>query len=163
VTDDTHGRSLDDHTFVGRPDEVEDDSPRLVPPGRGGVAGPLGGGDDDRPDVTVFIGAPADRRVEVVAWLVVASGDGRGRDYRLHDVTTRIGGAPESDIRLAGDEYASTRHAEIRVERGEHVLVDLESTNGTFVNDERVKGGTLADGDRVRFGLSEFVFKCARI
>ncbi len=154
------GRSLEDDTFVETPGRS--DSPPLVPRG-GSQAAPPPPADEDRPDMTVFIGAPADVRSTAVAWLVAASGEARGRDYRLKDSVTRVGAAPESDIRLTGDEYASTRHAEVRFERGEHQLVDLESTNGTFVNDERVRGATLADGDRIRFGLSEFVFKCARL
>ena len=39
---------------------------------------------------------------------------------------------------------------------GSLLLEDLDSTNGTFVNDKRVQRGTLTQGDRVRAGRVEF-------
>lgn len=167
-SDPSEGRSLDDVTFVsGRP--ATDPSPPLAPSHSApqlpaGVPSTLGtGGDEEElPDATMFIGAPADLRTLTVAWLVVGAGDSRGRDYRLQDQTTCVGGSPESDIRLT-DEYASSRHAEIRVANGQYVLHDLKSTNGTFRNDDRVQQVVLQDGDRIRFGLSDFVFKCVEL
>ena len=40
-----------------------------------------------------------------------------------------------------------------------YVITDLDSGNGTFVNDERVKTRKLKDGDRVRLGDRAFVFR----
>jgi pSer/pThr/pTyr-binding forkhead associated (FHA) protein len=45
---------------------------------------------------------------------------------------------------------------------GEIEIVDLESTNGTFVNDRRVHRGVLATGDRVRVGRVELLVMDAR-
>ena len=42
---------------------------------------------------------------------------------------------------------------------GDLEVRDLDSTNGTFVNGERINQHTLTDGDRVSFGSSEWVFK----
>jgi pSer/pThr/pTyr-binding forkhead associated (FHA) protein len=44
-----------------------------------------------------------------------------------------------------------------RLEAGEAamVVVDLESTNGTYVNDARIERGTVGDGDRLRVGRVE--------
>ncbi|GJM44552.1 MAG: hypothetical protein DHS20C21_13940 [Gemmatimonadota bacterium] len=159
----SQGRSLDDATFVGG---APDGSPPLRPPTSDpAVPSLLGASDDeeDLSDATRFIGAPVDARVTVVAWLVAASGSGRGRDYRLQPGTTTVGGAAESAIRLVGDEYASTHHAEIRQEGGGYVLHDLRSTNGTFHNDARAQQVVLQDGDRIRFGLSEFIYKCVQL
>ena len=44
----------------------------------------------------------------------------------------------------------SRHHAELRVEGDEVVLVDLGSTNGTFVNSEPVRRVALTDGTRVK-------------
>lgn len=150
------GRTVDDATFVGA---------RPAEPSRPLVSLPSvpAAEDEDYPDATRVIGPPVDLRTTVVAWLVAASGPSRGRDFRLGPRPTRVGSAPEAEIRLTGDPYVSTAHAEVVVE-GEEVLVrDLGSTNGTYRNDDRIRDARLTDGDRLRFGLSEFVFKSVRL
>jgi hypothetical protein len=144
------GRPLDQATVVeGPPPDAE-----------------LHGGEADLEagsDVTRFIGPPVDPRVTTVAWLVAVTGAARGRDYRLPDGVTRVGTAAECHIRLPREQYVSTSHAELRVREGEYVLRDLNSTNGTFRNEERITEVVLRDDDRVRFGLSTFVFKSVRL
>ncbi|MFJ1755653.1 FHA domain-containing protein [Kitasatospora sp. NPDC088134] len=67
-----------------------------------------------------------------------------------------IGRMTGSDLRL-GDGTVSRRHAELRFEGGHWVLYDLGSSNGTYVNDRRVAGGTVVrPGDRLRFGRLGF-------
>ncbi len=66
-----------------------------------------------------------------------------------------IGRHPLSDLRFDPDRDldVSTRHAEIRGQDGRYVIHDNTSTNGTFVNGERVlPDRELADGDRIAFG-----------
>lgn len=66
-----------------------------------------------------------------------------------------IGRHPRSDLRLdpEKDLDVSTRHAEIRLLDGSYTLYDNGSTNGTFVNGERVlPARVLRDGDRIAFG-----------
>jgi len=54
----------------------------------------------------------------------------------------------------------STSHAKLQRREGVWVLVDLDSTNGTFVDGERVKGeAPLAPGATVRFGDVQLVFE----
>lgn len=150
------GRTVDDATFVGaRP--AEPSRPLASLPAVPAAA------DEDYPDATRVIGPPADLRTTVVAWLVAASGPSRGRDFRLGPRPTRVGSAPEAEIRLTGDPYVSTAHAEVAVEGEEVIVRDLGSTNGTYRNDDRIRDAHLADGDRLRFGLSEFVFKSVRL
>lgn len=67
---------------------------------------------------------------------------------------TTIGRHPDSDI-VVGDESASRLHAEIHWigDRDTPVLRDLGSTNGTFVNRERLsQPGVLRPGDQIRIG-----------
>ncbi len=109
-------------------------------------------------DVTQVLDAPVGRE-SLVAWLVLADGPARGRDHRLPGGTIRLGGDPDCDISIGHDQYASAQHAEISFREGQYQIRDLGSTNGTFVNDERVAEAVLRDGDRVRLALTEFVYK----
>src|SRR5579871_4465868 len=62
-----------------------------------------------------------------------------------------IGRSPDND--LAVDNLAvSNYHARVYVEAGRLVVEDLDSLNGTFVNDLRVERATLHDGDSIWVG-----------
>ncbi len=68
-----------------------------------------------------------------------------------------IGRSRGCDLRLpSGD--ASRRHAEIVPVTGGYVMRDLGSTNGTFVNGERVDQRQLRPGDRIRIGSNSILF-----
>lgn len=67
------------------------------------------------------------------------------------DVT--FGRSPDADAPLVEDQFASGRHARVEVREGRVHLVDLGSTNGTFVNGDAVHGErVLAVGDVVTIG-----------
>ena len=53
----------------------------------------------------------------------------------------------------------SSRHAEIVAEEHDYVLRDLDSPNGTFVNDARIVEHRLKEGDKVTVGGKVFLFK----
>jgi pSer/pThr/pTyr-binding forkhead associated (FHA) protein len=53
----------------------------------------------------------------------------------------------------------SRHHAELRVENDQVVLVDLGSTNGTFVNGQPVRRVTLSDGTRIALGRTTLIFR----
>ena len=65
-----------------------------------------------------------------------------------------IGRGRENDIRLGrNDTLASARHAELTLEGDTWYLRDLGSTNGTFVNDQKLAApAMLQPGDKVRVG-----------
>ena len=70
-----------------------------------------------------------------------------------------IGRSPSCDIVLEGDELASRRHALIRARGGRYTLVDLGSSNGTYVNGYEIHGESeLHDGDRIAIGSHELIF-----
>ncbi len=92
------------------------------------------------------------------ASLSVSEGEAPGREYRLHKRVVTIGRLPECDVVLA-DAGASRRHATIRAESGGHLLTDLGSTNGTFVNDEAIGERWLEDGDRITIGSTVIEFR----
>jgi hypothetical protein len=83
---------------------------------------------------------------------------GRQRTYEITTPLVILGRGTDCDLRLV-DPGVSRHHAEIRVEDGEVVLVDLGSTNGTFVNGQPVRRVPLTDGTRVTLGRTTLVFR----
>ncbi|HZQ27758.1 MAG TPA: DUF3662 and FHA domain-containing protein [Acidimicrobiales bacterium] len=71
-----------------------------------------------------------------------------------------IGRLPECDIVL-GDTKVSRRHAEVRRDGGDVVVVDLGSTNGTKVNGAGVRERRLADGDEITVGTTTLRFEAS--
>ncbi|MFZ5920719.1 MAG: FHA domain-containing protein [Chloroflexota bacterium] len=84
--------------------------------------------------------------------------DPSGREHVLEHESTRIGRAAENEI-VVLEKRASREHARIRREGRRTLLEDLGSTNGTFLNGERVSGTiSLRDGDQVTVGDVTFTF-----
>jgi hypothetical protein len=79
--------------------------------------------------------------------------------YRV-DGELSIGRGADVSVML-NDPSVSRRHASIAVVNGVPVLRDLGSTNGTFVNGERVETRTLSAGDRLTFGNTEMRIESA--
>src|SRR6266571_7125323 len=78
-------------------------------------------------------------------------------EYQLGPRTS-IGRVKENEISIPKPSV-SRKHAVIAQTPQGYVITDLDSGNGTFVNDERVKTRKLEDGDRVRLGDRAFVFR----
>ena len=74
-----------------------------------------------------------------------------GQRIVLGEYSLSIGRLPECTITLA-DTNVSRQHAEIRPAGTGFELVDLDSTNGTFVNGVRIRQHMLDDGDIISFG-----------
>ena len=70
-----------------------------------------------------------------------------------------IGRKSDADVVLT-DPYISRRTAKIRRDSGNYLVVNLDSTHGTFVNVGRIKIQTLKNGDRIHLGGVEFLFSC---
>lgn len=94
---------------------------------------------------------------QLLGWLVPIDGPQRGELYTLAPLSV-IGTEPTCNVVLT-DQYMSTKHAEIKAENGLWILRDLGSTNGTYVNDQRISQRELVDNDFIRFGQSVVKFK----
>jgi pSer/pThr/pTyr-binding forkhead associated (FHA) protein len=77
--------------------------------------------------------------------------------HEIAEDTIRIGRAADNDLQV-DDPSVSSHHAEILFKNGSHVIKDLGSTNGTFVNDSPAKEQELAEGDRLVFGHVDALF-----
>lgn len=97
--------------------------------------------------------------IEAAAWLIADRGPRKGQMHRLDGERVTIGASGSSQV-VIDEPEVSEPHASIRFRDGTFSISDLDSTNGTTVNGEPVVRGDLADGDRIGFGASEWVFKC---
>lgn len=88
----------------------------------------------------------------ITAVLNVLEGCHHGKVFALRGGDNLLGRAQEANVQL-DDHGVSRRHARLRVDvSGEVELLDLGSTNGTFVNGERISKESLKLGDRIRVG-----------
>ncbi|MEI2732048.1 MAG: DUF3662 and FHA domain-containing protein [Dermatophilaceae bacterium] len=134
-----------------------------VPSAGAGTVG-AGTGPPSSEPTTAYHPQPARRRPTVSAvarpWL-----EFDGERYPLLGPLTVIGRDASADIVL-DDQGISRRHSEIRVTNdGPHLVAsirDLASTNGTFVNGERITSTRLRDGDRVTVGRTSVVYRAGK-
>jgi pSer/pThr/pTyr-binding forkhead associated (FHA) protein len=87
------------------------------------------------------------------AVLVHPPDGGRASVARLTGSLT-VGRSPDCELRIE-DTYASNQHARLFGRNGAWYVEDLGSTNGTFVNDQRLAAPALVQpGDRIRIGTT---------
>ena len=94
--------------------------------------------------------------------LFVVISDSSGTEIK-HQIKTSeciLGRGEDSDI-IINDPEVSRKHSAIDIYENKFVIRDLESTNGTYLNDTRIKEDLLKEGDRIRIGntLITFVVK----
>ena len=85
------------------------------------------------------------------------SGPMAGRKLPLSAQKYSMGRKPNLDIAL-NDDACSGEHAELRMEDGAWKIVDLHSSNGTWLNDHKISSEVLKGGDVVQVGDTRFVF-----
>lgn len=105
---------------------------------------------------------PTDRTMVITMkpLLHVTKGPDSGRLFEVSlDAATSIGRADGNDAAL-GDRTVSSQHCRIRpLPDAGFEVIDLQSTNGTFVNDRRVSRQRLAAGDVIKVGESSISFR----
>jgi hypothetical protein len=96
----------------------------------------------------------------VVAWLVGINGASRGESYAVRMGRNVIGRDRRSDI-IVSDDQASSHHADLvfRPEERRFILMDHNSTNGTYVNETEIEPRRdLLPKDIIRIGSQKFLF-----
>lgn len=74
------------------------------------------------------------------------------------DRTIHIGRSPANEVALK-EAKVSRRHAEIQCVGGKYILMDLESSNGTFIGGKKITEQILKNGDEILIGNTKMVFK----
>ena len=113
----------------------------------------------DEQEITT-LGADAQAREipkEMQVALRVLEGAEPGRDYPISYTPVTLGRDSLSGISFP-DPKMSRQHAALVWAGSEFIVKDLGSTNGTFVNDKRVKQAVLANGDKLKLGNTVFEF-----
>lgn len=99
-------------------------------------------------------GAPRRERRARLQLKVVSPRERKGAVYDPGEEIT-LGRAPSCGVALEGDSYASKMHARLFRQDGELWIEDLGSTNGTFLDSDRVTAPTrLRRGDRIQVGAT---------
>ena len=94
---------------------------------------------------------------EVKSKLLVVNGSNAGEEFVLSG-TISMGRAESSFVTIV-DSRVSRQHARIQQHGDEFIIVDLHSSNGTFVNGQRIDEYVLAPGDEIQIGDTVFQFK----
>jgi pSer/pThr/pTyr-binding forkhead associated (FHA) protein len=92
------------------------------------------------------------------AELIIQPADGPTRIHPISSTETLIGRSVHSDVTLT-DTGISREHVTITWEGESFILEDLQSTNGTRVNDKRIRSVTLESEDRIQVGRTVITFR----
>ncbi len=116
-----------------------------------------------RPETAVELKAQIEAERTGQPFFAYRNEDGEHQLHLISEETTEvwIGREPQADLQLGWDPEASSLHVQIVVVRGACTLIDEGlSSNGTFVNGERVGGRRrLRDGDVLRVGQTGLLFR----
>lgn len=85
-------------------------------------------------------------------WLEILQGPNEGREIEVARKSLTIGRSVTADLPLDAD-GVSRKHAKVaEVDKGQFNLIDLGSTNGTYLNGRRVDMAPLREGDQIQVG-----------
>ncbi|GJL76414.1 FHA domain-containing protein [Nitrosomonas sp.] len=88
-----------------------------------------------------------------------------GKNYIGAGTVNREPGDPQCDIQITDDQKLSSAHALILCRHGRFEIVDLESTNGTFIDEEMIpiRGADLPDTANIRTGATSWTFMKVKV
>jgi pSer/pThr/pTyr-binding forkhead associated (FHA) protein len=113
---------------------------------------------------TIAVARPLDPNAQpkryVVGWLIGVNASARGESFAVRMGRNVLGRDRRSDI-VVNDDQASSHHADLvfRPEERRYILMDHNSTNGTYVNEEEIEPRRdLNTNDVIRIGSHKFLF-----
>lgn len=89
--------------------------------------------------------------------LFVIQGRDQGKRFELTESLLTVGREPDNTLQLH-DTEVSRYHAEVHRKDNQFIWVDLDSSNGSFVNSQRIQQCPLSSGDRVQLGRTLMIF-----
>jgi hypothetical protein len=99
---------------------------------------------------------PGPAATDVATRLVITEGAREGMEMPLGRGPITVGRSSESNV-VIRDDYTSTNHARLELQSSGWVVIDLESTNGTFVNGQKVTAPvTVAERTPITIGTTTF-------
>lgn len=109
--------------------------------------------------VTHPIPPPVTELPKGMPWIELTTDDSRPEHYPLARETTSIGRDQSNDIQLGTIRRASRFHTRIAQDEDRFMLIDLNSSNGTYLNGVRVlEPAVLTDGDQIDIGEAHLIF-----
>lgn len=92
------------------------------------------------------------RRPDAPPFLVVLAGPNRGASVRIGAASTVIGRGDRADLRIEDDGLSRAHAKVVAASDGIVTIMDLDSTNGTYLNGDRIELALLRDGDELQLG-----------
>ena len=89
--------------------------------------------------------------------VIYPTGPNIGRQYPLQNKPANIGRDPSNHI-VVDNDSVSRRHAKLTVEAAQRLLTDLQSTNGSYVNNKPIVTHFLQNGDQIKIGNTIFKY-----
>jgi pSer/pThr/pTyr-binding forkhead associated (FHA) protein len=137
-------------------------APPPAPPPRPSVAQPpQAAPQPSAPPVRDAPARPARPRAPLATLEIINEGPTKGTRFSIVSALTHVGRGPHNDV-VIQDESVSDSHAKLQRREDGWVVVDMDSTNGTYVGGERVTGeAPLSPTVDLRFGGVKVLFKTA--
>jgi hypothetical protein len=107
---------------------------------------------------TLLEGDQIQEKRPLSGWLAVFEGNLRGEAFPLYQGRNIIGSSSQCHIQFP-DQGVQDQHLSIRFSKEKCLLTDLDSENGTLLNEKRTYRSELKDGDRIRIGEALFRIK----
>lgn len=114
------------------------------------------GGFDEKTRVTDGISFKPAGPTNDALVLIYPPGPDMGRKYKLDSNVVNLGRDSSNQI-VVNSDSVSRRHARLTIESGQRMITDLQSTNGTYINNMPILSHFLKNGDQLKIG--ETIFK----